>query len=396
MKFQLLFVRARRALMVGLLGLAGLLPAAQAHLMVAQRGTLNLVNDGAFMVLSIPVSAFQGVDDDHDGLLSPSEFAEHRMAIIAAVNWGVVLSDQLGPRELQGLLLSLAPPDHPEGDKAAGEAQGPSSQLVVMGRFALTAQSQALRFQVHLFGSKASEQLYRVNASRAAKSEQHLMELTPQQPVGELFPLAWQAFANYVVFGAQHIFEGPDHLLFLMVILAAGWGWRHVLGALTVFTVGHAVTLVLSLKGLASVPAAVVEPAIAFTIVGMAAIDIYLRSQGKWLPRWLLFSLVFGCALIHGLGLGAALSALGLDKLHLLPSLAGFNLGIELAQVMVAGVMAVFALAIKRWQGEVGLRWATRFVGMAAMGMGTVWLVQRLSLALVSAAPSLSASALGA
>jgi hypothetical protein len=375
MSLKTVFDRARRAIVIAFVGLAGLLPAAQAHLMVAQRGTLNLVNDGAFMVLSLPVSAFRGVDDDLDGLLSPAELAAHSQAIISSINRGVVLTDQQGPRELQGTMLSLAPADHETGV----EEQGPSSQLVVMGRFALAGPSDDLRFQLHLFGTAESEQVFRVNASRAAKSEQHLMVLTPEQPVGELFPSGWQSFADYVVLGAEHIFEGPDHLLFLMVILAAGWGWRHVLGALTVFTLGHAMTLVLSLKGLASVPAAVVEPAIALTIVGMAALDAYARYRGKWLPRWLLLGLVFACSLIHGLGLGAALSELGLDKLHQLPSLGGFNVGIELAQVGVAGLMAVIALAIQRWRGEAGLRWATRFVGVAAMCMGSVWLVERLS-----------------
>lgn len=370
-----LFRRARRALLIGLLGGAALVPTAQAHLMVAQRGTLNLVNDGAFMVLSIPVLAFQGIDDNGDGLLSNAEFAAHRQRIVGAVKHGVVLSDALGPRELQGMMLSLAPPDH----QGEGESVGPSSQLVVMGRFDLGEVGSPLRFQVTLFGQSAAEQVFRVNASRAAKSEQHLMTLTPQQPSAAMFPSAWQTFADYVKLGAQHIFEGPDHVLFLMVVLAAGWGWRHVLGALTLFTVGHAVTLVLSLKGLLSVPASLVEPAIAATIVGMAVFDAVARYRGHRPPRSLLLALVFGCALIHGLGLGAALSELGLAKLHQLPSLAGFNLGIELAQLAVALVMVVLALAVQRWRGEAGLQLATRLVGVMAMAMGSIWLVQRLT-----------------
>jgi hypothetical protein len=44
-------------------------PVAHAHLMVAQHGTLNIVDDGVFMVLSLPISAFDGIDDDKDGNL---------------------------------------------------------------------------------------------------------------------------------------------------------------------------------------------------------------------------------------------------------------------------------------------------------------------------------------
>ena len=367
------FQRSLRALLMGLLGWAVLLPAAQAHIMVAQRGTLNLVNDGAFMVLSLPVSAFRGVDEDGDGRMSNTEFSAHRLAIADAIKANVVLSDASGPRELQGLMLSLAPPDH-EG------TEEPSSQLVAMGRFALAdAEGQTpLHFKVGLFGPAANEQVYRVNASRHNKTEQHLMALTPEQPAGVLFPSAWATFADYVKLGALHIFEGPDHLLFLMVVLAAGWGWRHVVSALTLFTAGHFVTLYLSLKGLASVSPAIVEPAIAATIVGMAVFDMVARSRGHRPARWLLLALVFGCALIHGLGLGAALAEFGLDNLHQLPSLAGFNLGIEMAQLAVASVVSVVALGIQRWRGEAGLRLSTQAVGVAAMAMGSVWLVQRL------------------
>jgi hypothetical protein len=48
------------------------LPAAYAHLMVAQRGTLNLVDNGAFMVISLPVTALAGTDDDGDSRLPMS------------------------------------------------------------------------------------------------------------------------------------------------------------------------------------------------------------------------------------------------------------------------------------------------------------------------------------
>ncbi len=82
-----------------LLGLAAL-PAAQAHLMVAQRGTLNIVGDGGFMVLSLPVSAFSGVDDDGDGKLSMAEFSTHRSNIISAVTRDVQMLDEQGPRPL--------------------------------------------------------------------------------------------------------------------------------------------------------------------------------------------------------------------------------------------------------------------------------------------------------
>lgn len=71
------------------------LPNAHAHLMPTQRGTLNVVDDGAFMALSLPVSAFNGVDEngDGDGEWSMIEFNSHRLDISKIVAGGVTLSD---------------------------------------------------------------------------------------------------------------------------------------------------------------------------------------------------------------------------------------------------------------------------------------------------------------
>lgn len=66
-------LQSLRSVLAGL-PLCGLgAPTAQAHVILAQKGTLNIVDGGAFMVLSLPVSAFSGIDDDGDALLSPTE-----------------------------------------------------------------------------------------------------------------------------------------------------------------------------------------------------------------------------------------------------------------------------------------------------------------------------------
>jgi HupE / UreJ protein len=371
-------------------------PPAQAHLMVAQRGTLNIVGDGAFMVLSLPVSAFSGIDDDGDGKLSAAEFAAHRATIASAVTREVRVLDEQGARPLEGVMLSPAPPDEAPTQ--------PAAQLVVLGRFALRDATSPLRFEVDLFGKTAAERTFQITVTRASKTETQLLVLTPQQPARALFPSAWSVFADYVVIGAEHIVTGLDHLLFLLVVLAASWGWRQAMLALTTFTAGHAITLAISVLGGWSVPAAVVEPTIAATIVGMAAFDFYSRRRGLRLPRGnvalplssipagdgrrkaaslgrstaLRLSLVFACALIHGLGLASALTELGLDGRHQWTSLAGFNVGIELGQLAVALMAGIVAIGIRRMRGDHGLALATRLASFSAIGMGGIWFVQRV------------------
>ncbi len=154
-------------------------PSVQAHLMVAQHGTLNIVDDGAFMVLSLPISAFEGVDDDSDGKVSMVEFNNHRAEIVESVGQNVTLNDKEGSLSLQGIMLSpVVPHDAPEE---------PLSQLIVMGRFSLAGTKGELRFQSGLFGKQASERLLKITVTRKSDNQKHVFELTPATPAGMLF-----------------------------------------------------------------------------------------------------------------------------------------------------------------------------------------------------------------
>ena len=361
-----------RALLAVLLGLA-LLPAAQAHLMVAQRGTLNWVGDGVFMVLSLPVSAFTGVDDDGDGQWSAAELSAHTALIEAQVQRGVQLFAGGHALPLQGLLLQPSAADH------AGQAA--ASQVVVLGRFALSAQRTDLRFKLALFGKGPDEQAQQITVSRGDEAQRLL--LTPARTDGELLPGAAATLKDYVAQGIAHVLAGPDHLLFLLVVLASAWGLRPALLALSCFTVGHAITLAASALGGLSVPASLVEPAIALTIVGMALVERWSRRRqragARGMPEGVRLTLVFGCALVHGLGLAGALGDLGLDTRHRLWSLAGFNLGVELAQVGVALSVALLMLGLRHVAGVGAPARLARLASLAAVALGAFWFMQRVS-----------------
>ena len=86
-----------RGSLVTLLLLLATLQSAQAHRMPAQRGTLNIVGDGAYMVLFMPpVAGFAGIDDNGDGALSVAEMRAHGAAIEAQIRQGVLLADRAG------------------------------------------------------------------------------------------------------------------------------------------------------------------------------------------------------------------------------------------------------------------------------------------------------------
>jgi len=312
-----------------------------AHLMVAQRGTLNLVGDGAFMVLSVPVSALEGWDDDHDSLLSASELNAHRQAIADQIHHRVQLHDDAAARPLQGMLMSRSPADE--------APDSPASQLVIMGRFQLDSpdrHDEALRLRADLFGSAESERSLGITVTRGP--ETGLIILTPQRSEKTLFASAGQVIGNYFALGLEHILRGYDHLLFLLVVVFFCASWQSVLMMLTCFTIGHAITLSISLFAGISVSPMIVEPAIAVTILGMLTFEALQRRRARSTRIGVRLGLVFFCALIHGLGLASSLKDIGLDTTHRLQSLAGFNLGIEAGQIAVAMVVWTVLLGLRR------------------------------------------------
>lgn len=355
---------------------------AWAHLMAAQKGTLNLVGDGAFMVLSVPVSALQGVDEDGDNTLSKAEVHAHATAIQTQVRAGVQLLGPDGPLPLQLMMVDVAPLDDAP---AAG-----ASQLTVLGRFQLrasvdrdeTAQAappDELSLRFGLFGVRTSERQQHLTITRGKDAQ--WLGFTPEQTTHVLLPSALAVLADYVYTGATHVLGGADHLLFLLVVLSGGWSWRGLFGALTCFTAGHALTLAACVWGGWTVPVNIVEPAIAATIVGMASFEARGRWGARPAPVPARLALVFACSLIHGLGFAAALAELtqwppGSSPMRW--ALAGFNLGIEFAQVGVAAVAYLLAWALSHVIGTAALRRASQFGTLVVMGTGSIWFAQRL------------------
>ena len=190
--------------------------AAEAHLMPPQRGTINILNDGAFVVLSIPVSAFKGIDDNNDGRLSVTELSAHYTEVETAISQRLQLSDDRGPRPMLGLMLKLSPDDDAPG--------APSPQIVMLGRFGLDGYDRPLRLNIDLFGIDKTTRTISIRAAR--RDEAQLLVFSPDKPSLALFAPAYAVFGDYVQIGAEHILLGFDHLLFLLVILACGWSWN--------------------------------------------------------------------------------------------------------------------------------------------------------------------------
>lgn len=193
-------------------------------------------------------------------------------------------------------------------------------------------------------------------------------------------PGRWTTFLDYVALGVWHVLEGWDHLAFVLCV-ALMFTSRRLLLALTLFTVGHSISLALSFLDVVRLPIAPVEAVIALTVVYMARAALVSRVWGGKVGvrdshSDLLTIAAFG--LIHGLGFASVLGQIGVPADHVVLSLAAFNIGVEIGQVLfVIGVLAVVGVAGALVGGRLATRTFTWSAGGAAGGVGLYWTVER-------------------
>jgi hypothetical protein len=152
--------------------------------MVAQHGSLNIVDDGVFMVISLPVSAFKNIDNDNDGKLSTEEFTLHRSIIASTVHEKIILSDTNGKAALQGMMLAPV--------ASHNSPQAPASQLIVMGRYTIVSPNSELQYKVDLFGTMPSEKTIEITVTnKQHNNKQHnnkqVIKLSPKKTTASLF-----------------------------------------------------------------------------------------------------------------------------------------------------------------------------------------------------------------
>lgn len=173
---------------------------------------------------------------------------------------------------------------------------------------------------------------------------------------------------SFFKLGIEHLLTGYDHILFLLTVIVA-MSLADTIKAVTAFTIAHSVTMALAFLGVVSLPASIVEPLIAMTIVYVAMENVLMPNARR---RWALTGL-FG--LVHGLGFVGALKTITVSREELLLSLASFNIGIEVGQLLVIA-MAAPALWYLRTRS-----WNRRFCRGFSMGVGALgsfWLIQRV------------------
>lgn len=234
----------------------------------------------------------------------------------------------------------------------------------------------------------------------------------------------YTAFAQYLLLGMEHIFDGADHIAFLLALLLLIRNLRELVWIVSGFTIGHSITLTLAALGLAAPDIPVVEAVIGFTIAVVAIENIgaisgrnrqlgYLLSAllvlvglvsiflGRGLPLLtlcglLVFSLaylplstdqriaikmrpmltlVFG--LIHGFGFAGVLTDIGLPQERLVAALTGFNIGVEIGQLIIVTAAWLLVWAVNHSGLIRNHRLWLDTASASLCGLGLFWFVSR-------------------
>src|SRR5262245_2866082 len=177
---------------------------------------------------------------------------------------------------------------------------------------------------------------------------------------------------RFIPAGLRHVGLGPDHLFFLLGVLLLGGTWRQLAWIAGAFALGNAIAFVLTLLSLLHPPPRLIEPAIALSIVYVGADNLMVRG-GRDMRVWI--ALAFG--LIHGFWFANGLREMDLPARAFQWSLASFDTGVELAQILIILTVGTSIATVQRRSPDAARRLV--YVGSTVVIAAGIYLfVQRV------------------
>ena len=162
--------------------------------------------------------------------------------------------------------------------------------------------------------------------------------------------LQGQAIGPLMYLGAKHMVTGYDHLLFLVGVIFFLYRLGDVVQYVTLFTIGHSITLLLGVLGGVRANPFLIDAIIGFSVVYKAFenMDGFRRYLG-FQPNTRLAVLVFG--LFHGFGLATKLQEFELSSSGLVANIVSFNVGVEIGQALA---LTAILIGLTYWRTRSG------------------------------------------
>jgi hypothetical protein len=179
----------------------------------------------------------------------------------------------------------------------------------------------------------------------------------------------------FIYLGAKHMVTGYDHLLFLVGVIFFLYRLKDVGAYVTLFAVGHSVTLLAGVLSGTRVNPYLVDAIIGFSVVYKALDNLgALRKVLGFQPNTRAAVLVFG--LFHGFGLAAKLQELSLSREGLVPNIISFNVGVEIGQMLA---LSSILIAMGFWRRSALFARQAAGANMALMAAGFVLMGYQLT-----------------
>jgi ABC-type antimicrobial peptide transport system permease subunit len=187
-------------------------------------------------------------------------------------------------------------------------------------------------------------------------------------------------FGFYLREGFFHItdWKGYDHILFVMALCLPYFikDWKQVLILITAFTIGHSLTLALTLFNKILIRSTWIEFLIPITIIITALENLFRNNtQPKHVRFRYVAALLFG--LIHGLGFSSYLRSMMGKSENIITQLLAFNIGLELGQLLIVLVVLMVSFIFVRLLNVKHREW-TLFISGGIFGISFIMALERL------------------
>ena len=190
------------------------------------------------------------------------------------------------------------------------------------------------------------------------------------------FRSTFASFTKFFILGIQHIIpKGLDHILFIFGLFLFSSSLGKLVKQITIFTIAHSITLILVSLLFIKINPQLVEPIIALSIVYIGLENIF-KIYTKEYIRYVVI-LFFG--LLHGLGFALVLSDIGYKSSKLFLNLISFNIGIEVAQILI--ILTLYLLVAIKFSRNKYYRNVFQIPSSIFIAsIGLYWFVERIGI----------------